>query len=119
MFIDTSVIVAILAAEDDADSFAERIERATVRCTSALVILEAAMVLSARLDIDPIDAGSQIETLLDEAQIVTVPGVASLQSLILVDGEGDRTVLRRQDDRLALQTLRVASEGRRDSRWRD
>jgi sulfofructose kinase len=37
-----------------------------------------------------------------EAQIVTVPGTASLQSLILVDGEGERTVLRRQDDRLAL-----------------
>jgi sulfofructose kinase len=37
-----------------------------------------------------------------ETHIVTVAGAASLQSLILVDGEGERTVLRRQDDRLAL-----------------
>jgi sulfofructose kinase len=38
-----------------------------------------------------------------ETQIVTVPGGASAQSLILVDGTGERTVLNRRDDRLALQ----------------
>ncbi len=37
-----------------------------------------------------------------ESRIVTVTGADSLQSLILVDGDGDRTVLRRQDERLAL-----------------
>jgi sulfofructose kinase len=38
-----------------------------------------------------------------ETQIVAVPGGASAQSLILVDGTGERTVLNRRDDRLILQ----------------
>ena len=42
MFIDTSVVVAILSKEPDATEFANRIEAG--KCiTSALVILEAAM----------------------------------------------------------------------------
>jgi sulfofructose kinase len=38
-----------------------------------------------------------------EAQLITVPGVPSPQSLILVDPEGERTVLCRRDERIALQ----------------
>jgi sulfofructose kinase len=38
-----------------------------------------------------------------EAQIITVPGGASPQSLILVDGGGERTVLCRRDPRVALK----------------
>ena len=38
-----------------------------------------------------------------ETQIVTVKGGASPQSLILVDGEGERTVLCRRDERVTLQ----------------
>src|ERR1700723_345440 len=38
-----------------------------------------------------------------ETQIGTVAGGMSAQSLILVDGEGERTVLCRRDDRLVLQ----------------
>jgi sulfofructose kinase len=37
-----------------------------------------------------------------EPQITTVPGGASAQSLILVDAEGERTVLCRRDERLVL-----------------
>ena len=37
-----------------------------------------------------------------ETHLVTVPGGASPQSLILVDGGGERTVLCRRDDRVAL-----------------
>jgi sulfofructose kinase len=37
-----------------------------------------------------------------ETRIATVAGAGSLQSLILVDGGGERTVLRRQDERLTL-----------------
>ena len=37
-----------------------------------------------------------------ETRIVTVPGGASAQSLILVDAQGERTVLIRRDERLAL-----------------
>lgn len=38
-----------------------------------------------------------------EAQLITVPGGISPQSLILVDGTGERTVLCRKDDALCLQ----------------
>jgi sugar/nucleoside kinase (ribokinase family) len=38
-----------------------------------------------------------------EAQLIAVPGAASPQSLILVDGGGERTVLCRRDERLVLQ----------------
>jgi len=38
-----------------------------------------------------------------ETQIVTVQGGVSPQSLILVDGSGERTVLNRRDDRLVLR----------------
>ena len=37
-----------------------------------------------------------------ETRIITVPGGASAQSLILVDAQGERTVLIRRDERLAL-----------------
>jgi sugar/nucleoside kinase (ribokinase family) len=48
-----------------------------------------------------------------EARIVTVPGGASPQSLILVDnsdGSGERTVLNRRDDRLRLQPEELERE---------
>jgi sulfofructose kinase len=38
-----------------------------------------------------------------ETRIVTVPGGASPQSLILVDGDGERTVLQHRDERVALK----------------
>jgi sulfofructose kinase len=38
-----------------------------------------------------------------DARVVEVPGAASPQSLIVVDGGGERTVLCRRDDRLLLQ----------------
>ena len=38
-----------------------------------------------------------------ETEIVAVPGGVSPQSLILVDGSGERTVLNRRDDRLVLR----------------
>src|ERR1700735_1184285 len=37
-----------------------------------------------------------------ETHIITVPGAASPQSLILVDGQGERTVLCRRDERIVL-----------------
>jgi sulfofructose kinase len=37
-----------------------------------------------------------------ETRVITVPGGASAQSLILVDAQGERTVLIRRDERLAL-----------------
>jgi len=72
MFIDTSVIVAILSGESDASDFANRIEAAPC-VTSALVILETAMRLSSKLRIDPITVGEKIQAFLEEARITLAP----------------------------------------------
>jgi sulfofructose kinase len=45
-----------------------------------------------------------------EAQIITAPGSASAQSLILVDSVGERTVLCRRDGRIALQPCDLKRE---------
>ena len=45
-----------------------------------------------------------------EAQLITAPGCASPQSLILVDAAGERTVLCRRDERLILQPAELKRE---------
>jgi len=69
MFVDTSVLVAILSAEEDAMEWAERLERAPILMTSALVVLEAAMRLSTKLVVDPVDVEISINDLLRESNI--------------------------------------------------
>ncbi len=73
MFIDTSVIVALLAGEPEAGDFAGRISIAQSRVTSGLVILEASMRLSTMLDLDPLLVESRVRLLLDEADIDILP----------------------------------------------
>ena len=73
MFVDTSVVVAILSKEDDAAEWADRLERAPYRMTSALVVLEAAMRLSTKLAIEPREVEAVIANFLREAEIETVP----------------------------------------------
>lgn len=80
MFIDTSVIVAILSKEPDATEFANRIEVADC-ITSALVILESTMRLSTKLAIDPVAVERRIQAFLDEAQITLAPMDAITASL--------------------------------------
>ena len=72
MFIDTSVIVAILSDEADAAEWLEMID-AGGGLTSALVILESAMRLSSKLKLDPLVVESRIQAFLDEAGIDVVP----------------------------------------------
>ena len=73
MFIDTSVIIAILSQEDDAREFAEIIEAAPDRYTSALVLLEAAMRLSTKLNVDPVIVEERLRYFVVEAQIEIAP----------------------------------------------
>ncbi|KGM30171.1 type II toxin-antitoxin system VapC family toxin [Inquilinus limosus] len=73
MFVDTSVIVALIAGEPDAPRFVDLLSRAERRLTSGLVILEAAMRLSTLLRLDPVRAEALIHMLLDEADINIVP----------------------------------------------
>ncbi|RUW43804.1 type II toxin-antitoxin system VapC family toxin, partial [Mesorhizobium sp. M1A.F.Ca.ET.072.01.1.1] len=73
MFVDTSVVVAILSGEQDADEWSNRIEQAPSRMTSALVVLEAAMRVSTKLSVEPLVAETVIGAFLHEANIEIVP----------------------------------------------
>ena len=81
MFIDTSVIVAILSREPDATEFANRIAAAPRCCTSTLVVVEAAMRLSTKLGVDPVEVDKRIQALLIEAGITLVEMDAKTASL--------------------------------------
>jgi ribonuclease VapC len=83
MFIDTSAIIAILAREPDALDFIARIEAASVRLTSVLVILEAAMRLSSLLRIEPVAVGREIDAFLAEARVDLVPMDAHVGQLAI------------------------------------
>lgn len=73
MFVDTSVIVALLAGEPEADRFAAAIAGSKTRFTSGLVVLEASMRLSTMLDLNPVLVETRIQALLQEAGISIMP----------------------------------------------
>jgi len=93
VFVDTSVIIAILTAEPDAAALAERIEQARRPVTSALVLLEAAMRLSTIFVADPREIELKLRDFLEEAEIEIVP----------LDGETAR---------LAIEAFAVFGKGR-------
>lgn len=73
MFVDTSVLVALLTAEDDAAALAIALEGAQTRRTSPLVRLETCAVLATRLDISPTQAQALFDELMEEADIEIHP----------------------------------------------
>ncbi len=73
IFVDTSAIVALLAAESDAEAFAVKIEADRERISSGHVILEASMRLAALLGVTPTTADGLVTRLLREADIRVVP----------------------------------------------
>lgn len=72
MFVDSSVLVAILSDEEDAGELAERIEGSGNCVTTPLVLLEATMRLSSKLSVEPVEAGAALSRLLSEAYISVV-----------------------------------------------
>ena len=70
MIIDTSALIAILRAEDDASDMALAIERAHVRKISAASYLETAVVIDASRD--PI-ASRRFDELVDTAELRVEP----------------------------------------------
>lgn len=72
MFIDASVMVALLANGPEATAFADRIANAKTRLTSGLVVLEATTRLAVMLDVDPVLVETRIQALLVEAGISVV-----------------------------------------------
>lgn len=73
MFVDTSVLVAIMAREADADGLTDRLDAAAMRVTSPVVLLETATILSTLLRRDPRDVLVDIRSFLERAAIEVVP----------------------------------------------
>lgn len=69
MFVDSSVFVAILADEDDAENLLNRLQHGREATTSGLVMLESAMRMSSKLGVHPLEALTELEALINEAGI--------------------------------------------------
>lgn len=73
MFIETSAIVAILAAEPEADTFPSVIDAADSRETGAHVRLDATINLARILDLEVLDAQEMFNAFLRAAKITVAP----------------------------------------------
>lgn len=78
MFVDTSAVVALLAGEPEARRLARTLDGAKVRYTSGVVLLDATMRLSARLDIEPAYVETRVQALIETAGIIVIPITASI-----------------------------------------
>ena len=72
MFVDSSVIIAILSKEADAAALADWIDVGGCM-TLALVILESTMRLVSKLNLDPVLAERRVQAFLEAAQIRLAP----------------------------------------------
>lgn len=73
VFLDASAIVAIIAREPEADTFAARIDWETNRLTSALAIWEAARSLPNARGADFAEARELVAALVKAADLAIVP----------------------------------------------
>ena len=70
---ETSAVVAMLAAEPDAAALADKLEADRERISAGHVILEASMRLASLLALTPTVADGLVTRLLREADIKVVP----------------------------------------------
>jgi len=73
IFVETSAIVAMLAAEPDAPALTAKLEADRERISAGHVILEASMRLATLLGLTPTAADGLVTRLLREADISIVP----------------------------------------------
>ncbi len=73
IFVDTSAIIAILAAEPDAAAFATKLQAERERICGAHVIVEASMRLATISGVAPTTADGQVTRALRESNIAVVP----------------------------------------------
>jgi ribonuclease VapC len=73
IFVETSAVVALLAAEADAAALTTKLEADRERISAGHVILEASMRLATLLGLTPTAADGLITRLLHEADIGIVP----------------------------------------------
>ncbi|TXI12088.1 MAG: type II toxin-antitoxin system VapC family toxin [Rhizobium sp.] len=81
MFIDASVLSAMMTDEEEARAFAIRMQSATARMTSPLAAASAAIAVSEILGLSPSEAGEAVRTflqLMNIQQLAVPPRAATL-----------------------------------------
>lgn len=80
MFIDASVLSAMMTDEGEARTFAIRMQPATARMTSPLAAANAAIQISTILGLSPTEAGEAVRTFLQlmNIQLLAVPPRAAV-----------------------------------------
>ena len=73
IFVDSSAVVALLAADPDAAALAAKLETERERISGGRVMLEASMRLASLLGLAPAAADALVTRLLREAEIGVVP----------------------------------------------
>lgn len=84
MFVDSSAIVAILTAEEDADRLADRIEAADAPVTSAIAIFEAALGICRKRYATVEEARDDVRAFLEAAgiEVVSIAGAEAEAALL-------------------------------------
>ncbi|MBB4567975.1 type II toxin-antitoxin system VapC family toxin [Rhizobium leucaenae] len=80
MFVDASVLSAMMTDEEEARAYAIRMQPATARMTSPLAAANAAILVSAALGLPPTGAGEAVRTFLQlmNIQMLAVPPRAAV-----------------------------------------
>ena len=73
LFLDSSVLVALIAKESDWPELSERLEQAERRFTSAVAVLEAVIVLSSRMAVEPGQAEGALGKFLSAHDVGILP----------------------------------------------
>ncbi|MBB6485428.1 type II toxin-antitoxin system VapC family toxin [Rhizobium lusitanum] len=102
MFIDASVLSAMMTNEEDARGFANRMQLATARMTSPAEAMHAAIEISATLALSPAEAGEAVRTFLQlmNIQLLAVPPRAAFIAAETYEryGQGDHPARLSLDD---------------------
>ncbi len=102
MFIDHTVLSAMMTDEEDARSFANRMQSATARMTSPLEVVHAAIEISEMLGLPPTEAGEAVRTFLQlmNIQHLAVPPRAAFLAAEAYEryGQGGHTARLSLDD---------------------
>ncbi|MEZ2222159.1 type II toxin-antitoxin system VapC family toxin [Rhizobium sp. RCC_161_2] len=92
MLIDTSVLSAMMTDEEEAHSFAIRMQAATARMTTPMAAAQAAIDIAARLGLTATEAGDAVRTFLQlmNIQLLAIPPRAAFLAVEAYDlfGEG-------------------------------
>ncbi len=83
MFVDASVLSAMMTDEEEARNFAARLQAETTRMTSPLAAAQAAIEVAARLGLPAADAGDAVRTFLElmNIQLLAIPPRAAFLAI--------------------------------------